>query len=216
MRCLGKIRLLAILACTLLGGCLFAPAKYGPRGCVGPESEQYQKYLANCRSKSSQLEAACRQRGNPELIEIGNSGGYFLWRHPMRLLIVRSFGRTSEAGYIPFGMKRALARREDARNSNIESRRVRSVAVATQAVEPVVQVLSLDYDADARRGKMAVKFAAGHYAEARRYVRSNVETLAKDKNVALTTGQIPVAAKFYLGDEIVKDGCVLEVEFETE
>jgi hypothetical protein len=40
--------------------------------------------------------------------------------------------------------------------------------------------------------------------------------LARDKNVALTTGTIPPAARFYLGAERIKDGNVLEIEFETE
>ncbi len=220
MRRPEKFFLLAILSCVLLNGCLFAPAKYGPRGCVTSESEQYQKYLLNCRSKSSTLDSVCRQRGNPELIEIGNSGGYFLWRYPTRLLIVRSFGCTSEGSGIPKSMNRFLARHEAANNPNVEPRRVRraqsNAVVAAQPDAPIVQVFSLDYDADTRHGKIVVKFAAGHYVDARRYVRSNVETLARDKNVALTTGQIPTAAKFYLGDETVKDGNVLEVEFETE
>ena len=216
----GNICLLAILSCILLNGCLFAPRRYGRCGCVGPESDQYQRYLENCRAKSSRLESVCRERGNPELIEIGHSGGYFLWRNPTRVLSVHSFGRTSEVGGIPKSMTRFLARQEAVNNPNVESRRVRcapsNAAAAAQPAEPVVQILSLDYDADARHGKIVVKFAAGHYVDARRYVRSNVETLARDKNVALTTGQIPTAAKFYLGDETVKDGNVLEVEFETE
>lgn len=34
--------------------------------------------------------------------------------------------------------------------------------------------------------------------------------------IALTTGEIPPAAKFYLGREELKDGNVLEIEFKTE
>ena len=224
MRRPEKFFLFAILSCVLLNGCIFAPKQYGPRGCVGPESEQFQKYLANCRSSSARLDQVCRERGEPELIEVGNSGGYFLWRHPTRVLAVHSFGRTSEIGGIPKSMRRYLERQAHLNGEATPPRRARARVAQTPAaasapqapVEPVVQVLSLDYDADTRHGKIAVKFAAGRYEEARRYVRRNVETLAKDKNVALTTGQIPTAAKFYLGDERVKDGNVLEVEFETE
>jgi hypothetical protein len=224
---LGKACLLALCACVLLNGCIFAPTQYGPRGCVGPGSEQFQKYLANCRSKSSLLDRVCRERGEPELIEVGNSGGYFLWRNPTRVLSVHSFGRTSEIGGIPKSMRRYLERQAQLNGETPPPRRVRARAAQTSRApapasapqapaEPVVQVVSLDYDVDTRHGKIAVKFAAGSFEEARRYVRRNVETLAKDKNVALTTGQIPAAAKFYLGDERVKDGNVLEVEFETE
>ena len=57
---------------------------------------------------------------------------------------------------------------------------------------------------------------ANQYEEARQWVRKNIETLARDKNIALTTGEIPPAAKFYLGREEFKDGNTLEIEFKTE
>ena len=43
----------------------------------------------------------------------------------------------------------------------------------------------------------------------------NIETLARDKNIALVTGQLPPAAKYYsLGEKV--DGNVMEIEFKTE
>ena len=61
-----------------------------------------------------------------------------------------------------------------------------------------------------------MKVNANQYKEARKWIRKNIETLARDKNIALVTGELPPAAKFYLGREELKDGNVLEIEFRTE
>ena len=79
-----------------------------------------------------------------------------------------------------------------------------------------ITLVSLTYDAYTRHGKMAARFNANQYEEARKWIRKNIETLARDKNIALVTGEIPPAAKFYLGREELKDGNVLEIEFKTE
>lgn len=79
-----------------------------------------------------------------------------------------------------------------------------------------IAVKSLRYDAQAQKGVIAVKIGANRFEDARKWVRKNIESLAKDKNIALTTGQIPPAARFYLGAERVLEGNVLEIEFETE
>ncbi len=84
------------------------------------------------------------------------------------------------------------------------------------AVVLTISVASLTYDPNTRKGKLAVKVNANQYEEARKWIRKNIETLARDKNIALTTGEIPPAAKFYLGREELKDGNVLEIEFKTE
>ena len=88
--------------------------------------------------------------------------------------------------------------------------------ITGRAVALVMTPVSLDYDADACRGRLAVRFAANQFEEARAYIRNNIETLARDKNIALVTGEIPPAAKFYLGREEIKDGNILEIEFKTE
>ena len=85
-----------------------------------------------------------------------------------------------------------------------------------RAVVLTISVSSLAYDPNTRTGKLAVKVNANQYEEARKWVRKNIETLARDKNIALTTGEIPPAAKFYLGREELKDGNILEIEFKTE
>ena len=84
------------------------------------------------------------------------------------------------------------------------------------AVVLTIKPLSLMYDPRTRRGKVSVRFNPGQYKEAREWIHRNIETLARDKNIALTTGQLPPAAKFYLGREELKDGNILEIGFKTE
>ena len=74
---------------------------------------------------------------------------------------------------------------------------------------------SLTYDAHTRRGKLSVRFNAGQAEEARAWIRKNIETLARDKNIALKTGTLPPEATYYsLGEKI--EGNVMEIEFKTE
>ena len=75
---------------------------------------------------------------------------------------------------------------------------------------------SLTYDANTCRGKLSVRFNANQYEAARAWVRRNIETLARDKNIALVTGEIPPDARFYSLGESLKDGSILEIEFKTE
>ena len=73
---------------------------------------------------------------------------------------------------------------------------------------------TLTYDPITRRGKISVRFNAGQTEEARVWIRKNIETLARDKNIALTTGTLPPEATYYsLGEKI--DGNVMEIEFRT-
>ncbi len=88
--------------------------------------------------------------------------------------------------------------------------------ISGRAVVLSISVSSLSYDPNTRKGRLAVKVNANQYEEARKWIRKNIETLARDKNIALVTGEIPPAAKFYLGREELKDGNVLEIEFKTE
>jgi len=78
-----------------------------------------------------------------------------------------------------------------------------------------MSLVSLSYDASTRRGKLSVRFNAGQDKEAREWIRKNIETLARDKNIALVTGQLPPDANCDLLGEKV-DGNVMEVEFKTE
>ncbi len=78
-----------------------------------------------------------------------------------------------------------------------------------------IKPLSLSYDANTRRGKLSVRFNPGQLDEARTWILRNIETLARDKNIALVTGQLPPVATYYsLGEKI--DGNVMTIEFRTE
>ena len=88
--------------------------------------------------------------------------------------------------------------------------------VEGRAVVLSISVASLKYDPVTRKGLLAAKVNANQYEDARNWIRKNIETLARDKNIALTTGEIPPAAKFYLGREELKNGNILEIEFITE
>lgn len=200
-----------VLMSAVLSGCFFAPTKYGSRGFVGPEQAQYQLYLANCSSYSPKLREVCAARGNPDVIQIGSSAGIFGWKEPAYLLRVGSFGRTSEVVAIPSKWKAYFLGQWD-KGKPVK----KNVAKSVPKEEPHIQIKSLNYDPNTHKGHIAVEFDSEYYAEARLWARENIETLARDKNVALQTGEIPSQAKFYLGAERVKDGNILEIEFETE
>lgn len=76
--------------------------------------------------------------------------------------------------------------------------------------------LSMNYDALTHRGVLSVRFGPNQYEEARSWAKRNIETLARDKNIALVTGKLPPAARYYSLGESVKNGNVLEIEFKTE
>ena len=78
------------------------------------------------------------------------------------------------------------------------------------------KALSLTYDPKTRKGVMSVRIEANKYEEARAYIRKNIATLARDANVALKTDTLPPESHFYLGREEIKNGNILEIEFETE
>ena len=87
--------------------------------------------------------------------------------------------------------------------------------ITGRAAVLTIKPTSLTYDANTRRGKMAVKFGVGQAEEARAWIHRNIKTLARDKNIALTTGQLPPEATYYpLGEKV--DGNVMEIEFKTE
>ncbi len=78
-----------------------------------------------------------------------------------------------------------------------------------------IKPLSLTYDATSRRGKLSVRFNPGQEEATRTWIRRNLEALARDKNIQLTTDERPPAGHFYsLGEKI--EGNVMEIEFRTE
>ena len=93
---------------------------------------------------------------------------------------------------------------------------LRDGRIVGKAVVMSMVVMSMKYDPLTRTGRMAVCLSGGQFEETRKWIRRNIEALARDKNSALTTGKLPPAAKFYLGREELKDGNMLEIESKTE
>lgn len=87
--------------------------------------------------------------------------------------------------------------------------------ISGRAIVLQLDIRSLDYDPIMRRGIIKIRLGEGQLAEARSYIRRNIETIVRDKGVTLVTGQLPSAATFRLLDEKMSDG-VLEVTFKAE
>jgi len=125
--------------------------------------------------------------------------------------VINEFGESVKEEYIdsfPRAKKESLA-------VNYEDIRVDGKTIHGRATVLTIVPISLIYDANTRRGKLSVRFNAGQVEEARAWIRKNIETLARDKNIALTTGTLPPEATYYsLGEKI--DGNVMEIEFKTE
>lgn len=289
--------------CLLLCGCVFAPPKFGGRGVVEPGCDQYEQYLANCRNLSPVLDEKCRSLGNPAAIQIGHSGGYFVWGNPQLLVSVGSFGNTSQTTRIPRGLRKyagvvevpkpvsapapsvpsapnatspvglqtmsgaysverfervagdefayvfkivfaetngiglAAAQRvkrelrssveedyraacPDARGESVQidfpEFSMKGRVIEGRAEITRIAVTSLTYDDVTQKGVISVRIGASSFEKARAWVRKNIETIVRDKNIALTTGKVPADKRFFLGAERVLEGNILQVEFETE
>lgn len=79
-----------------------------------------------------------------------------------------------------------------------------------------IAVTSLTYDDVTQKGVISVRIGASSFEKARAWVRKNIETIVRDKNIALTTGKVPADKRFFLGTERVLEGNILQIEFETE
>lgn len=76
-------------------------------------------------------------------------------------------------------------------------------------------VLSFSYDKNTRRGTMRIRVDKNQLSDARKYIKRNIGSIVRDKNIALVAGEVPPSATFYMLDEEVKDG-VLEIQFKAE
>ena len=92
---------------------------------------------------------------------------------------------------------------------------IRDGEISGKSVVLSLSVEALQYDSDTRKGTIRVRMAENQFADARLYARKNVESLVREKNIALAAHEIPSAATFYLLNERV-EGDVLEITFKTE
>jgi len=80
---------------------------------------------------------------------------------------------------------------------------------------PSCRIVALEYDDRTRCGRISVESVDGRFELARQYARNYIEAMARDKNVALVTGERPNAATFMLKGERIENARVLVVDFET-
>ena len=88
-------------------------------------------------------------------------------------------------------------------------------SVVGNAVALTFSVASLEYDSHRRRGVMRIGIGENQFEDARRYARKNIESIARDKNIALDANKIPPSAVFYLEEEKLNSG-MLEISFRVE
>lgn len=86
-----------------------------------------------------------------------------------------------------------------------------SGSAAVLTLKPV----SLEYNSHNRKGTMSVRFAEGQVSETSTWIRRNIKTLVRDKNIALTSGSLPPEGKFAITNEKI-DGNVMTIEFMVE
>ena len=78
-----------------------------------------------------------------------------------------------------------------------------------------ITVTSFAYSTQTREGRIVVKFNAEQVEEARRYVRRNISAIARDKNIALITGEVPPEATISIVKDEVGANNTLEVVFKA-
>ena len=92
---------------------------------------------------------------------------------------------------------------------------LRNGILSGKSIALTFAVESLRYDSNRRAGTMRVRIGDNQLQDARGYLRRNIQSLARDKNIALDGSEIPPSAKIYLENESLKNG-ILEITFKTE
>ena len=87
--------------------------------------------------------------------------------------------------------------------------------VVGKAVALTFSVASLQYDSHRRTGVLRIRIGENQFEDARKYARKNIESIARDKNIALDAKNIPPSAVFYLEGEKLNGG-MLEISFRVE
>lgn len=306
----------------LMVGCIMSGCAHLTRAqpCHLPSEPGYSKYLEEHKVSWPIVATFCERYGNPDGIEIGMSGAYFLWKSPRILLSMKymnqggvvyvdipstyeylvgpqteryavrgvcaeqflqgvrplrigevssaispSHVKTSHSGatatssysvarfervagdefaYVfkivfaetnGIGLAAAQRVKRELRSSVEEDYRaacpdargesvqidfpefsMKGSVVEGRAEITRIAVTSLTYDDVTQKGVISVRIGASSFEKARAWVRKNIETIVRDKNIALTTGKVPADKRFFLGAERVLEGNILQVEFETE
>lgn len=86
--------------------------------------------------------------------------------------------------------------------------------VEGRAVVMAVELLEFVYDPVTKQGRLAVKVNPRQYDQTRQWVRTNIATLARDKDSGLMN-TFAGRSRFSIGREVLRDDNVLEVEFKV-
>lgn len=89
--------------------------------------------------------------------------------------------------------------------------RIKGVAVVL-----TISPQSVAYDATTRKGRITVKIGANQFEDVRRWMRKNIEAIARDGNIAKDGDLLPSNARFYIGREKLAANGIFEMEFKTE
>lgn len=84
------------------------------------------------------------------------------------------------------------------------------------AVVLTIKPVALSYDKFTHRGTLSVRFRSDQYEDTRRWVRKNIETLARNSNIMQKSGDALPPGRYYSLSERIKEGNILETEFKTE
>lgn len=109
-----------------------------------------------------------------------------------------------------YGVKSGVSLQVDFPEYSIAKDKISGKSVVMQ-----LTVLSLEYNAERSTGVIRVKMGAYSFEEVRRIVRRNIENIVRDKNIALSTGEIPPETRFCIGNERVTGEGIMEIEFEA-
>lgn len=109
-----------------------------------------------------------------------------------------------------YGVKSGVSLQVDFPEYSIAKDKITGKSVIMQ-----LTVLSLEYNSERSTGVIRVKMGAYSFEEVRRIVRRNIENIVRDKNIALSTGEIPPETRFCIGNEQVTDEGIMEIEFEA-
>lgn len=89
--------------------------------------------------------------------------------------------------------------------------RIKGVAVVL-----TISTQSVAYDATTRKGRITVKIGANQFEDVRRWMRKNIESIARDSNIVKDGDSLPSNARFYIGREKLAANGIFEMEFKTE
>ena len=84
------------------------------------------------------------------------------------------------------------------------------------AVVLTIKPVSLMYDKNTHKGKIAVQFRPDQFEDARLWVRKNIESVARNANIVRNSGDVLPPGRYYILSEKIKDENIYEAEFKTE